>query len=82
MSDVLQPGKKDAERAAKQQQQLLREQQFRDRKKKLEAEDEVARRKALASGVGGLRKSLLSGGEAGVGANNSTVQTLAKNLGG
>jgi len=82
MSDVIQPGKKDAERAAKLQQQQLREQRTKEKRKTLEAEDDIARRRALAQGSGGFRRSLLAGAETGTGADSSTIQTLAKNLGG
>lgn len=77
MGDVLQPGKKEAKRAAREQQRLLGEQQRKERQRALEAEDEIARRRAAAQGVGGFRRSLLTGGETG-----QPGASMAQNLGG
>lgn len=68
MSDILQPGKKQAEKAAALQEQQIAEQKKVEQLKLAEAESDVARRKATGARGGG-RGSLIATGQTGVTGN-------------
>ncbi len=69
MSSILQPGKKQAEKAAALQEQQIAEQKQKEGLRLAEAESDVARRKGLGKTRAGGRGSLIATAQTGVTGN-------------